>query len=261
VNAEQPMTALVTGGSRGIGLAVAKRLASGGTRVALCARDEDNLIRAAEDVSGSTGQKVEIVAADLSSAAGTDAAVQEAGQKLGQVDVLVNVAGSAPAGTIDRLTDEQWDVALDLKLRGYIRLMRAVLPAMIERRFGRIVNIAGNAGKQPEGWLVTSGVVNAAVLALTKAVATSIAETGVTVNAVCPGPTETTRWAGMQKAYAELNGVSEDEARDRILAHIPAGRIATPEEVAYGVAFFAAREAGHITGEALMIDGGHVRGL
>jgi NAD(P)-dependent dehydrogenase (short-subunit alcohol dehydrogenase family) len=254
-------TALVTGGSKGIGLAVAHRLAASGHHVALCARDESALTEAAAAVSRSAGRSVDTVSADLSTAEGAEQAMSKARDVLGAVDILVNVAGAAPPGMIDVLTDEQWDTAIDLKLRGYIRLIRGMLPDMVDRGFGRIVNIAGNAGKQPDGWLVTSGVVNAAVIALTKAVGTTVAASGVTVNAVCPGPTETARWAGMQRAYAAMNQVTETQAEAQILAAIPAGRVATTKEIAHAVAFFVSEDAGHITGEALMVDGGHVKGI
>jgi NAD(P)-dependent dehydrogenase (short-subunit alcohol dehydrogenase family) len=257
----QNRTALVTGGSKGIGRAAGQALAQRGATVALCARDRGRLDTAAQELRDETGSDVRSVAADLATADGVAQAVQEANEQLGRVDILVNVAGAAPPGTVEQLTDEQWDVAIELKLRGYIRLMRAFLPGMKERGFGRIVNIAGNAGKQPDSWLLSSGTVNAAVMALTRAVGNGVAASGVTVNAVCPGPTETTRWAGLQKGYATLFGVSEDEAREQILGGIPAGRIATAEEVAFAVAFFASEQAGHITGESLMVDGGQVRGL
>jgi len=258
---EQTKTAFVTGASKGIGLAIARALSESGCEVAMCARNADALTTAARAVSAETGGKVHVVAADLSTVEGVEQAVLSANDQLRRVDILVNVAGAAPPGTVDQLTDQQWDTAIDLKLRGFIRLTRAFLPGMVERGYGRIVNVAGNAGKQPDGWLVTAGVVNAALMALTKAVGTSVASTGVTVNAVCPGPTDTDRWAGMQKAYASLHGVTEDEARSRILDAIPAGRIATPEDVAYAVAFFASPSAGHITGESLMVDGGQVKAV
>lgn len=254
-------TALVTGGSKGIGLACGHMLSSMGVRVALCARDAEALETAAAEVRAATGGDVVVVPADLSTATGVADAVRIAEELLGQVDVLVNVAGAAPPGTIDELTDAQWDTAIELKLRGYIRLIRALLPGMVSRGFGRIVNVAGNAGKQPEGWIVTAGTVNAAVMALTKAVGTSVAASGVTVNAVCPGPTETARWAGMQNAHAGLHGLDIDASRQRILAGIPSGRISTTDEVAYAVAFFASDQARHITGESLMVDGGQVRSV
>lgn len=254
-------TALVTGGSKGIGLACGHALAGMGARVALCARDADALEAAAAKVREATGAEVVVVPADLSTAEGAERAVELATELLGQIDVLVNNAGAAPPGTIDKLTDEQWDVAIELKLRGYIRLIRGALPGMVERGFGRIINIAGTAGKQPDGWLITAGTVNAAVMALTKAVATSTASTGVTVNAVCPGPTETDRWAGMQNAHAGMFGGDVDSSRSQILSAIPSGRPSTPQEVAYAAAFFAGEAATNITGQSLMVDGGLVKSV
>lgn len=253
----QGRTALVTGGSKGIGLASGVALASQGAKVALTSRDQGQLDAAADQVRAAGGE-VATIAADLSTAAGAQAVVDGANAALGQVDILVNAAGASPPGTIDVLTDEQWDIAIDLKFRGYIRMTRAFLPGMVERGFGRIINVAGNAGKQPGAWLITSGTINAAIMAMTRAVGNSVVAKGVTVNAVCPGPTDTDRWTGMQKVFAESFDVSPDEAHAKIVSGIPAGRVATPEEVAYAVAFFASERAGHITGDALMIDGGQV---
>lgn len=251
-------TALVTGASKGIGLEVGRVLATAGAKVMLCARDAAVLEAAAAGLREETGGDVVAVPGDLSTAEGVNAVAAAVEAAAGGVDILVNNAGAAPPGTIDVLTDEQWDVAINLKFRGYIRLIRAFLPGMVSRGFGRIVNVAGNAGKQPDGWIISSGTVNAAVMALTKAVGTSVAASGVTCNAVCPGPTATDRWTGMQKAYSSLHGVEESSAEQAILANIPAGRVATVQDVAYAVRFFALPQAGHITGESLMVDGGHV---
>lgn len=252
-------TALITGGSKGIGKATGHALAKAGVTVGLSARDPEALEAAAQEIRDATGGRVEIIPADLSTAEGVAEAVRVANEKLDHVDILVNVAGAAPPGTVEELTDEQWDVAIDLKFRGYVRLMRALLPGMKERGFGRVINVAGNAGKQPGGWLVSSGTVNAAIMALTRAVGSSIAASGVTVNAVCPGPTATDRWDGMQKVYAETFNKTPEQAAEELVSGIPAGRVATSEEIAHSIAFFASEEARHITGESLMVDGGQVR--
>jgi NAD(P)-dependent dehydrogenase (short-subunit alcohol dehydrogenase family) len=254
-------TALVTGASKGIGLEIGRALATAGAKVLLCARDAANLEAAAAALRTETGGDVVAVPGDLSTAEGVNAVVGAVEAAAGGLDILVNNAGAAPPGTIDVLTDEQWDMAINLKFRGYVRLIRAFLPGMVERGFGRIVNVAGNAGKQPDGWIITSGTMNAAIMAMTKAVGTSVADTGVTCNAVCPGPTETDRWTGMQKAFSSLHGVEESAAQQQILAGIPAGRIATVQDVAYAVQFFAMPQAGHITGESLMVDGGQVKAV
>lgn len=252
-------TALVTGASNGIGRATALRLAADGARIVLVARTEEPLATVAAEIAAAGGEGVP-VPGDLSTAAGADATLADVARRAGPVDILVNVAGAAPGGTILEVDDTAWATAIDLKLLGYIRLSRGLLPGMIERGWGRVVNVAGNAGRQPDGWLVTAGVVNAAVIALTRAVAGDVARHGVTVNCVCPGPTDTRRWAGLRATYAKRNGLDDDTASRDLLGLIPDGRVATAEEVAAAVAFFASPEAGHIVGQALVVDGGQVRG-
>lgn len=252
---------MVTGGSKGIGLGVGRRLAGSGYEVVLCSRGEAALTQVVSQInSAGPGSAVGVVA-DLGTAAGVQVAVTRSLEILGHVDVLVNVAGAAPPGTILDLTDEQWSLALDLKLMGYVRLTRALLPGMLGRRHGRIVNIAGNAGKQPDGWLLSSGVVNAAVLAMTKAVGNAVAADGVTVNAVCPGPVDTDRWTGMVNAFAQRNGLDGAEAEQRLVSGIPSGRISTVEDVVHAVSYLVSEGAGHVTGQALLVDGGQTRGL
>lgn len=252
-------TALVSGASNGIGKATALRLAADGARVVLVARTAEPLDAVATEIGAAGGSAV-AVPGDLATAAGTAQAVADVARLAGPVDILVNVAGAAPGGTILEVDDAGWATAIDLKLLGYIRLTRALLPGMIERGWGRIVNVAGNAGRQPDGWLVTAGVVNAAVIALTRAVAGDVARHGVTVNCICPGPTDTRRWSGLRATYAKRNGLDEETATRDLLGLIPAGKIATAEEIAAAIGFFASPDAGHIVGQALVVDGGQVRG-
>jgi NAD(P)-dependent dehydrogenase (short-subunit alcohol dehydrogenase family) len=253
-------TALVTGGSSGIGFATAQALTAEGATVVLVARDQDRLDAAAGRIAEATGRSPHTVAADLTTISGVEGAVASSIDAVGRIDLLVNVAGSAPGGSITALSDTAWATAIDLKLLGFIRTIRLLLPGMMERGSGRIVNIAGNAGRQPEGWLVTGSVINAAVIALTKAVSSEAARHGVTVNCICPGPTDTGRWPGLQKAYAGLRGVDIVQAETELLALIPDGRVTRPEEVAALVTYLMAPEAAHIVGQSIVIDGGQVLG-
>jgi NAD(P)-dependent dehydrogenase (short-subunit alcohol dehydrogenase family) len=254
-------TAFISGGSKGIGRAIGERFAAQGARIALCARNPEVLRAAAQEIRESTGGEVHEVPSDLSTAEGVARAVELAEESLGKIDILVNNAGTSPRGPIEALTDEDWAQALNLKVLGYIRMVKALLPKMVERGHGRIINIAGTTGTQPEGILVAHGVSNAAVISMGKSVAVHVAASGVTVNTICPGRTETERWPGLQRAFAEANGLDMDEALDFMLKDIPAGRVGTPEEMAFVAEFFASPEAGYVTGEVLNVAGGQVRGM
>lgn len=254
-------SAVITGASKGIGLATAAALAREGCNVALSARDEAVLEQAKAEVSSQGSGNIVAMAIDLSTSENMDRFVDFAVNELGAVDILVNAAGSAPPGSVDTLTEENWDLALNLKLRGFIRATRAVLPHMKAQGHGRIVNIAGTAGKQPDSWMLTSGTVNAAVLSLTRAVASQVAGDGITVNAVCPGPTGTQRWAGLKGFYSSMKGLDAEDAESAILESIPMGRIAAPEEIADLVTFLASARAEYITGVSIEIDGGATKGI
>jgi NAD(P)-dependent dehydrogenase (short-subunit alcohol dehydrogenase family) len=252
------LTALVTGASSGIGRATALRLAQDGLKVILVARTLEMLSAVVDEIGATTGSQALAVPADLSTAAGVDAGLRDIAAATDHVDILINVAGSAPGGSITDVSDEAWASAIDLKLLGDIRLIRALLPGMTSRGYGRIVNVAGNAGRQPEGWLVTGGVINAAVIALTRAVAGDAAAHGVTVNCVCPGPTDTRRWPGLQAAYARVQGVDAHTAEQDLLRLIPDGRVASPNEIAGVIAFLVSPDAAHIVGQSIVVDGGQV---
>jgi NAD(P)-dependent dehydrogenase (short-subunit alcohol dehydrogenase family) len=255
------LTALVTGGSQGIGLAVAKALSEDGARVAICARDEARLEQASREIEQGSGTAAHTISADLSTTDGVERATAAAMEALGKVDILVNNAGAAPPGGIEDLTEDQWDLALDLKLRGYIRTTRSLLGQMTERGFGRIVNIAGGAGKEPGAMSLSNGVTNGGVYTLTKGVATAVAGNGVTVNAVCPGMTLTQRFDRIVRATAERDGVSEEEARERLAGTIPTGRFSTPDDIAHAVMFFVSPRARQVTGQLLFVNGGAIRAL
>lgn len=257
----ESLSAVVTGGSKGIGFATALRMAQAGARVVICAREQAGLDAAASRIEAETGSRPHTVSVDLSVPEGPPAAAAQATELLGQVDILVNVAGAAPPGGIAALTDEQWALALDLKLLGYIRMTRELVPGMAERNFGRIINVAGGSWKQPTARTLSAGIANAGVLTLTKGVATEYARQGVTVNAVCPGRTKTERFEELLRWNADQEGISPEQAYARAVADVPTGELSTPEDVAHAVLFFAARETRQLTGQALYVDGGNIKAL
>jgi 3-oxoacyl-[acyl-carrier protein] reductase len=179
-------TALVTGGSQGIGRACAELLAAEGVDVAMAARDEARLQAVAEELSSNSAGRVVPVAGDMSKAADVTNVVEAATDALGKIDILVNNAGSAPFGLIGDIDDETWQSCFDLKLMGYIRCARAVMGPMRERRWGRIINVIGNGGHFPTAKYIAGGAINAAILNITQALAEECGPDNVLVNGVNP---------------------------------------------------------------------------
>jgi len=241
-------TALVTGGSKGIGYAVAEGLVAEGVRVVVSARDEAVLETAAERL-GRGGGDVVAIAADVSSAKGVRGLVDAALARVGRIDVLVANAGGPPAGLPSQLDDAAWARATELTLMSAVRLARAVLPGMRERAWGRIVNVTSLSVKQPINDLTLSNALRSAVTAFARTLANEVASEGVTVNAVAPGYTATER---LEELFAD------DYARARLLASIPAKRFATPVEVAAAAVFLCSQQAAYLTGQTLVVDGGMV---
>jgi len=247
-------TAVVTGGSRGIGRAVANSLARDGANLMICARGRDRLTETAESIEDEYGVECRTFSADLIEASAGSSLVDAAVDAYDQIDILINNVGDAPAGTFENLTDDEWRQAIDLKLLGYIRCTRAALPYLVETG-GAIVNVVGIAGVKPTPSAVASSVVNGALLNLTDALASQYSPRGVRVNAVNPGPVATDRWDGIMERLSEEAGLSVEKVRERTEELLPLGRICSPEEVADVVAFLASEEASFVNGTAVDIDG------
>jgi len=253
-------SAVITGGSQGIGRAVAAELAREGVRVVIAARNAERLATAARELTAETGGQVTGIVADIAVPEQIDAMLAAARGVLGPIDILVNNAGSAVAGRIDQLTDEQWRSAFDLKLLGYMRCARAVLPAMRAQRWGRIVNIAGRGGEiATPGYLL--GSFNAAVLYFSRALALDAAVDNVLVNAVNPGAVETPRWYGIIAQKAKATGRDPKDIENEWRASVLVGRAAAPEDVADLVTFLCSERARHIAGSSFNIDGGGAAGV
>ena len=247
--------AFVTGGSKGIGRKVVTRLANEGCDVVITARGASDLAQAAKEISVETGRKIVAHAGDMSKSADVDRCVEAAIKEFGRIDVLVTCAGSSPGGLLEELTDEQWMQSLNLKFMGYVRTVRSVVPHMVAQGAGSIVLVVGNDGLKPSYWEMTAGAANAADLNFASSIADQYGPKGVRVNTVNPGPVDTDRWDGLEKAFARDMGVSQAEARRRAEASIPLGRITQPEEVAALVAFLASDIAGSVHGAHVPIDG------
>jgi len=245
-------TCLVTGASRGIGAAIAARLAADGHRVALLGRDPAALAAVAGSLPSSL-----VVPADVTDPAAVEAAVARVEGEWGPVEVLVSNAGTGFAAPLVDTTDGDWARMLELNLTAPFRLVRRVLPAMTERGWGRIVVVASVVAKRGESQVAAYTAAKHGVLGLVRAAAAEVARTGVTVNAVCPGYVDTPMTDGTVAAIAARSGRSLDEARAVLARRQPIGRLIDPAEVAEAVAFCLVN--GAITGQGINVDGGSVQ--
>jgi len=250
-------TALVTASSKGMGKACALGLAAEGARVVMCARTERDVMAAADDVRARTGAEVIAMAADVTRAEDVTALVARAREAFGGVDVLVANAGGPPRGVFDELTDAQWYGAFEVSLLSVVRLIREVLPDMRRRRWGRIITIQSSSVKQPIAGLDLSNAVRPGTAGLMKTLATDLGRDNILVNTVCPGRILTDRLLG----GARETGLSPEEYARHAGADVPLGRVGTPEEFADVVVFLASERASYVTGVAVQVDGGLIRGL
>jgi 3-oxoacyl-[acyl-carrier protein] reductase len=249
--------ALVTAASKGMGKASAMGLAAEGARVAMCARTAAELETAAAEVRAKTGAEVFAMPADVTRAEQVSALVDKVTERFGGVDILVANSGGPPRGQFEEMTDEQWMAAVDISLMSTVRLIRAVLPSMKARRWGRILTIQSSSVKQPIPELLLSNSVRPGVAGLMKTLASQLGAYNILVNTVCPGKIMTDRFMG----GLAPSGLSREKYLESNSAEIPLGRIGTPEEFANVVVFLASERASYLTGVTLQVDGGLVRGL
>jgi 3-oxoacyl-[acyl-carrier protein] reductase len=261
--------ALVTGASKGIGAAIAVELAREGANLALCARGPEDLEHTARAVAA-LGREVIAVPADVRIAAGVQEVVAAAVARFGRIDVLVNNVGGAPGpGGFLNLDDHDWLAAWELNLMSAVRFARALIPGMVERAWGRIINIASTSAREPDTVVVHYNCAKAALLALSKTLATAYSKDGVLVNCVLPGITRT---PALEKSAARrlrergesVEGLSPDEVVARYYGPrrpLPIGRFGVPEDLAGLVAFLASDRASWITGTAINVDGGWVKSI
>lgn len=249
--------ALVTGASKGMGRACALGLAAEGARVAMCARNEGELKSAVDEVKAATKADVIGVAADVTKADQVRTLVARVTEALGAPDILIANCGGPPRGYFDDFGDEAWQGAVDVSLMSTVRLVRAVLPGMRAKRWGRILTIQSVSVKQPLPELLLSNAVRPGVAGLMKTLALQLGKENILVNTLCPGRILTDRLMG----GLGQSGLSREEYLARQGAEIPMGRVGTAEEFANVAVFLASERASYVTGVAIQVDGGLVRGL
>jgi len=248
--------AMVAAASKGLGRAIAEALAAEGCRLSICSRSLETL----EPVRAGLGEDALAVTCDVSNAGDLRRWYDETVARFGQVDILVTNTGGPPAAPFLKLSEEQWRSGIDSTLMNVIRLCNLVLPAMQERKWGRIVHLTSFVAKQPVELLTVSSTLRAGLSALTKTLADQVARDGITVNAVLPGHFLTDRQRHLAEIRAEEQGITPDEYLEKSEKVIPMGRFGNPPEMGDLVAFLCSERASYVTGASLQIDGGLYRG-
>jgi len=249
-NGASPRTALVTGGGRGIGRSIAEGLADDGLAIVIV----DLRLQEAEETAAAiieAGGKAMAIEANVVDSSSVAAAVEAAEERFGHIDVLVNNAGWDDLMPFLDTDEAFWDLIIDINFKGPLRFIQHVLPGMIERKYGRIINIGSDAGRVGSSLESVYSGAKGGIIAFTKTIAREHARHGVTANVVCPGPTDTPFMAETMDAQGNADAVLA-----AMVKSVPMRRLAAPEEVATAVRFFATDEAGYVTGQTLSVSGG-----
>ncbi len=250
--------ALITGGGRGIGRAVAFAFAREGARVALVARTTNEVARVAEEISAACGVEAMPAPCDVSERESVERAFIQVKGRFGRVNILVNNAGVAESAPLIKTDDELWERHLAVNLSGTFYCTRAALPGMIEQGWGRVINIASIAGKTGAPYISAYAASKHGVLGLTRSVALEVAAKGITVNAICPGYVETDMTTRAVENITAKTGKAADEILEDIKRMSPQNRLIKPEEVASVALLLASEEGRGINGQAINVDGGSV---
>jgi NAD(P)-dependent dehydrogenase (short-subunit alcohol dehydrogenase family) len=248
--------AIVTGASRGIGAAIASSLAAQGAQVSLFARDEAKLVELSEKLGGS--RHAAAITADVTQTESVRAAFATACERFGAPHILVNNAGQAASARLADTDDELWNRLMAVNVTGVFLCTRQAVPHMVKQNFGRIINIASTAGLRGAAYISAYAASKHAVIGLTKSLALELATKGITVNAVCPGYTDTDIVTRAVTNISSKTGRSQDEALETLLATNPQHRLITPQEVAHTVIWLCTPGTESITGQSIVLAGGEV---
>jgi NAD(P)-dependent dehydrogenase (short-subunit alcohol dehydrogenase family) len=244
-----------------LGAASARVLAAEGAKLVLAARSAGDMAALAEQLHAAHGTETLVVPVDLTKVESTEHVVNETMAAFGRIDVLINSAGASQGGLFWEIPDRVWAESFELKVMGAIRMMRAVIPVMLTRKYGRIVNIVGNTGLQPSPRLLPGSAANAALLAVTRGLGEELAPHNIVVNAINPGPTRTERWVTLMNRLAQSSNRSVADVESDYTKQIPLGRLGDPADVAALIVFLASDRAANLVGTSLTADGGWNRGL
>ena len=248
--------AFVAGASKGLGKACAKALIDEGAHVFICSRNNDELRKAAAEIKAKG-----YLAADVSQADGVRRVLSGAIAALGGLDILVTNAGGPPTGPFEAADDDDWDIAYRLNLLSAVRLIREALPALKASGRGRIINITGYGVKEPMTDLVVSDSVRAGVTVMAKTIASDLAPFAITVNNIAPGPIMTDRLIEVHAARAKSLGITLDEQFRQFAQTIPVRRMGQPKEIGDLCAYLCSAQAGYLTGQSIVVDGGVNRSI
>lgn len=253
--------AVVAGSSQGLGRAIADALAAEGVDLVINSRSQEKVDAVKAEIVAATGARVEAVACDLTPPEGAAKLIADAEAAFGKVDILVTNTGGPPPGMFEDHSAEVWREAIAQNFESVVNLVRAALPGMKERRWGRIVNVTSISVKQPVAGLVLSNAIRAGVTGFAKTISNEAAPFNVTVNNVLPGYTRTERLIHLAEAVAERDGKTIDEAYAGWAAEIPMGRLGEPAELGAVAAFLCSEQASYVTGQSIAVDGGWIKGL
>lgn len=253
--------AIVTASSTGIGKAVAESLISEGANVAICSRSREKLIETSKDIKNKFGTEPFWCVCDINSLKDIENFYSAVKNQFGDVDILVNNCGGPIPGFFSDLTEDDWNEAFKQVLLSVIRFSHLVLPDMIKKEWGRIINITSVAVKQPVHNLILSNSFRAAVTGFAKTLSNEVANKNITVNNVAPGYTLTHRLYELAVNRAKTSGKSHEEILVEMAKDVPMNRLGGPEEIAALVTFLASKQASYITGTTIQVDGGSTKGI